>query len=211
MKNKEIIVTVFFIVASLFLYTIFNGENIFQKTIISLVFFVVLPILFNKFILKGAIDLFGLRIGDWRQGILWSFYSLIVVSFIFFIISKYLGFFNHYAAPFFIVIDFGKFLLYEFAVVAVLIAVYEFYFRGFVMFVFKANFKYWAILIQTLIFVALVLSARDSVVFYMFLPYLIFAPFAGFVAYKSKSILYSGISQFLIVVFLDTVFIKMIK
>ncbi|HAR99603.1 MAG: hypothetical protein US57_C0016G0023 [Candidatus Moranbacteria bacterium GW2011_GWC2_37_73] len=211
MKNKEIITTVFFIVASLFLYTIFNGDNIFQKTVISLVFFVALPILFNKFILKGTIDLFGLKIGDWRQGLLWSFYSLIAVGFIFFVISKYLGFFNHYAAPFFIVIDFGRFLLYEFAVVAVLIAVYEFYFRGFVMFVFESSFKYWAILIQTLIFVILVLSARDSVVFYMFLPYLIFTPFAGFIAYKSKSILYSGISQFLIVVFLDTIFIKMIK
>lgn len=211
MKNKEIIVTVFFIVASLFLYTIFNGENIFQKTIIGLVFFVVLPILFNKLILKGTIDLFGLRIGDWRQGILWSFYSLIVVSFIFFIISKYLSFFNHYAAPFFISIDFGKFLLYEFVVVTVLIAVYEFYFRGFVMFVFESSFKYWSILIQVVIFLILVLNIRNSAVFYMFLPYLIFAPFAGFIAYKSRSILYSGITQFLIVVFLDTIFVKMIK
>ena len=100
--------------------------------------------------------------------------------------------------------------MYEFLLTALFVLIYEFYFRGFILFIFKTKLEFWAILVQALIFLILVLVIGYSSLF-LFLPYLIFTPFAGFIALKSRSILYSGISQFLIILILDTLIVGIIS
>ncbi len=191
------------------MYAVFPIENTFQQITTILVFFIFFPVLFNSFFLKRKVAFYGLSLGDWRRGLLWSLYSLIGIFVIFSIMSYYFGFLGNYKVPAFIVKNFGNFILYEFTLTLLFVAVYEFYFRGFVLFTFEVNLKHWTILAQALLFLILVLSiGRESL--YLFLPYLIFAPFAGLIAYKSRSVLYSGVSQFLIIFILDALIVKML-
>lgn len=210
MKYKEFLGTIFFITASLIIYALFPVINSFQQVFIMLVFFIAFPLSFNKLFLKKKLNFYGLEFGNWKQGLLWSFYSLIIVCFIFFIISYFFGFLKNYSIPIFITKSFLNFIVYEFLLTALFVLIYEFYFRGFILFIFKTKLEFWAILVQALIFLILVLVIGYSSLF-LFLPYLIFTPFAGFIALKSRSILYSGISQFLIILILDTLIVGIIS
>ncbi len=210
MKYKKFFGTIFFIVISLFIYALFPVNNSFQQIFTLLVFFLVFPLVFNKIFLKNKLDFYGFSLGNWQQGLFWSMFSLGIIYLFFFLSSYYFNFFKEYTVPIFITKSFVNFILYEFLLMALFVFIYEFYFRGFVLFIFEAKFKKWAILIQTLLFGVLVLSiGRES--WYLFLPYLIFTPFAGFIALKSRSILYSGVSQFLIILILDTQVVRIIN
>lgn len=207
MKNKEIITTIFFIISCLFVYAIFPVENDFQQISAMLIFFVFFPLIYNQLFLKKKLDFYGFGIGDWKQGVIWSFFSLTVIVLIFLIISYYFNFLKNYAIPVSITKSFAEFIKYEFILVCLFVFIYEFYFRGFILFVFEVEMKQLAIFLQALLFLILVLCiGRTSL--YLFLPYLLFAPFAGFIAYKSRSILYSGVSQFLIIFVLDALIVK---
>jgi len=210
MKNKEIFIVAVFVLVSLFIYAIFPTNNNFQQITTALIFFVSFPIILNHFFLKRKPEFYGLSFGNWKSGLLWSFFSLVVISFIFLIYSYYFGFLKNYSVPVFILNNFWNFMFYEFIVVFLFVLMYEFYFRGFILFVFESRFKYWAILIQALIFLVLALSIRD-VSLYLLMPYLFFSPFAGLIAIKSKSIIYSLCSQFLIIFFLDFLVLRMIS
>lgn len=170
----------------------------------------ILPLLFNKFALKKELKDIGFIIGDYKQGIKWGMISLVVVSFIFFLISYYFNFLDDYVVPIIITKNFTNFVIYEFFLVVPFVCIYEFYFRGFILNIFSARFGYWAILIQSLIYLILVLVDRDGSMIQL-IPYVIFAPFAGLIAYKSKSILYSSISQFIIIFILNVIIIKKIS
>lgn len=208
--SKQNIVTSIFILVSLLVYGFFPTNDSFQQIITMLVFFVILPMLFSKFILKNDFDVFNITIGNWKQGLIWSGYSLLCVGFIFIIAVNFFDFFKYYSVPVVITESFIKFIIYEFTITILFVAIYEFYLRGFVMFAFESTFKYWAIFLQALLFLILFLSMGGASV-YLFLPYLIFAPFAGWIAYKSRSILYSAVSQFLIIFILNAIGVKMIS
>ncbi len=210
MRYKEFLGTIFFIITSLVVYALFPVTDSFQQVFIMLVFFVIFPLSFNKLFLKNKLSFYGLQIGDWKKGLIWSFYSLIIVFFVFFILIYFFGFLRNYSIPIFITKSFLNFIMYEFLLSALFVLIYEFYFRGFILFIFKTKLEFWAILVQALIFLILVLVIGYSSLF-LFLPYLIFTPFAGFIALKSRSILYSGISQFLIILILDTLIVGIIS
>lgn len=207
MSNRELIGTIFFIITSFFICAIFPVKDDFQKIFVALVFFVILPVLFNEFILNKKIKAYGFIIGDWKIGTILSAYSLVTMAIFLLIASKYFGFFDYYKLPTFVSAGFAKFLLYEFIVVTTIVAMYEFYFRGFFMSIFKTRFGYWSILMQPILFLILIISVNKTLA-YALLPYFLFAPFAGIIAYKSKSLFYSGVSQFLVIFFLDVISIK---
>ena len=198
-----------FIVLSLLVYSLFSASGSFQQVATMLVFLVILPILFNSLILKRGISFYGIGKGDYKQGIIWSAYSLLAISFIFLIMSYYFNFLNEYSVPVFITKDFVNFLFYEFIIVVPFVAVYEFYFRGFLMPIFETKLGYLAVLLQAAVLLILVLINSGSGIL-PFVPYLIFAPFGGFIAYKSRSILYSGATQFIILLALNLIVIKKI-
>ena len=207
MKTKEVITALVFILTSLVVYSFFPTNGSFQSVIATLVFFVMLPLLFNRIILKKELRFFNLGVGDRRTGLILSAYSLLIVGFIFIGLTYFLDFINSYTVPTFITESFVNFLFYEFIILAPFVVIYEFYFRGFLMSILGCKFKDWAILLQALIFLILVVGTAN-VGFIQFVPYLIFAPFAGFISYKSKSLLYSGVSQFIVLLILNLIIIR---
>jgi membrane protease YdiL (CAAX protease family) len=210
MKNRDIIITTFFIIASLFVYAIFPAKNDFQQIVILLFFFVLFPLIFNQLFLKRKLAFYGLRFGAWKMGLTWSLISLALVGFIFLILAKYFNFLGNYNVPVFVVNNLKGFLFYEFIMVLFFVIIYEFYFRGFVLAIYGEVFRDWAILIQAGLFLILFLSIKGSTL-NTFLPYLIFTPLAGWITLKSRSLIYSLIAQFLIILVIDIVVVRMIS
>lgn len=209
MKKKEFIISTIFIIISLIVYGFFPVNGIFQQVLTMLIFFVILPWTFNKFVLKkhkSKILLY--RVGNIKDGILWSLISILSVFIIFILLQYSYLFFNNYSVPVFIVNDFMKFILYEFFVVGPFVLVYEFYFRGFLMGLFEIEFKSLSVILQAIIFGVLVWFIGGQ--FVQYVPYLVFAPFGGWIALKSNSLIYSAASQFIIILCLNAIIIQRI-
>ncbi|HAV11577.1 MAG TPA: hypothetical protein DCX32_03470 [Candidatus Moranbacteria bacterium] len=206
-QNKIKVVTMaLFIVANLIAFKLFPTEGRFQDISALIVFFVITPVLFNKFILKKDFSLFGLVVGDWKNGLVWAGLSLLMSFLIFYIIFHYTSFLDNYIISRRIAEDFLYFVYYELVLVLSLSFIYEFFFRGFVMFQFLRFLGYGAVLLQFLIFVVLIWFSPDFS--WNFIPYIIFFPFAGLVAFKSNSIIYSLVAQSFFIFIVDVIFIR---
>jgi hypothetical protein len=208
-NKKESAFLFVFVVISLFVYKIFPIQNIVQSIISLFLFFVIVPILFNKYIAKKKISEMGLKIGDYRKGFLFGgisiAFSVIVLVFIF----RYADLLKHYPLPGSVSVDFAKFLYYELAIVLGLVVVFEIFFRGFLMFSFEKLLGYWSILFQWMFFFFTIWIMGRSV--WDFLPFVVFAQFAVFIAKKSDSIFYSGLSQLILVIIFDSFVIHALK
>jgi membrane protease YdiL (CAAX protease family) len=209
MKQKELITSGVFLVLLIVLYVLFPIGDEFQSICAALVFFVVLPILYIKIILKKQLRLFGIDKGKYRLGLMYATSGLFASMVIIFIFIKKTSFLSYYLLPTSVTKEFWPFLFYELTIVLLFVVIYEFFFRGFVYFTFEKNLKKWAIVVQMLLFYILIFSIGVSR--WNFLPYMVFTPFAGIIVYKSKSIIYSIVAQWMTIVLLDTYVIHLIK
>jgi membrane protease YdiL (CAAX protease family) len=173
------------------------------------VFFVIIPIIFNKLILKRKLSSIGLGIGSWKQGVIWGGICLIAGGIILFGSIYFFNFLKHYTIQAIIAQNYKNFLFYEFVYVLPIVFVYEFFFRGFIMLTIEIKTYYWAIVAQALVFFILILATKSFV--WALFPYIIGAPLAGIVAYKSRSIFYSTGFQFIMIIILDAGIVRLIK
>ena len=206
--NKNIISNAIFIISCLFVYNFFPSKDFFQQTVATITFFILIPIIYKKFILKENIKDFGFRIGDYKEGLKFGSIS-VLIGFIFFVlILKNTNYLTEYKLPVLVVNNFWFFILYEFLLVPFFVILYEVFFRGFILFSFIKDLGIFSILIQFLVFLILFYVQGMRI---EFAPYLIFAPFAGLIAYKSNSIFYSFLTQWLFIFLADTSIIKMLQ
>lgn len=189
--HKEKILTGLIVLTCLSLYGLFPTRDIFQDFVSSCTFLFIVPILYIKFILKKDPKFFGLRLGDWRQGLLWGLVMLLFSLSIAYTLVQYTEFANKYFIP-----DYSHkflfFVLYEVFIVGFFVFLYDFFFRGFVQFSLVSKIGYGSIIVQTLLF-ALFLVSTDNLN-WSFLPHVILAPLAGIVVYRSRSIIYSSLA-----------------
>lgn len=206
----EVFITLTIIAISLFLYAVFRVEGDFQKIVTTISFLFIIPILYIRTILKESLYNFGIQKGDWKNGLKYSIFSLLILIPIFYILFNDFNFISKYYIPENSIISFSSFVFREIVVVAFFVALYEFFFRGFVMFYFskKLNSGLYANIIQTSIFY--VFLAIIGSFGWVVSPYIIMAPLAGMIAYKSQSIIYSFVFSWLVVLVVDTIFIKLI-
>lgn len=204
--NKKSIFTVVLAIFCLLLHVMFPTRDHFQKVIVSLVFLLVLPVLYIKIVLKESLKNFGLKLGNWRQGVIWLLISFTASLLALYLIYNFAGFAEKYYLPQRIIESFGLFAFYEVLIVGFFVALYEFFFRGFVMFSFSEKLGLNAIILQFILFVLFLVIAKDFN--WTFAPYLISAPFAGVIAYKSKSLIYSYLFSLLFVVISDAVYVN---
>ncbi|KKU55835.1 MAG: hypothetical protein UY41_C0005G0014 [Candidatus Moranbacteria bacterium GW2011_GWE1_49_15] len=212
MENKNIDLKEFFL-DSLFvlgivaIYVLFPTNDFFQQIITLVVFFIGMPILYCKFITGRKLYSFGISKGDVRNGLFWSLGLFSVALLALYVVFNYSSFLSNYGLPRDIIDNFTYFVLYESFFILPLSFIYTFFFIGFVYFGHERVISgYWAIVLQWIIFIGIVLLSGSS--FWVSLPYLLFAPFAGLIAYKSRSIWYSALTQFIFVFVVDIFFIK---
>lgn len=206
MKTREFIITMIFIVISLGLYIIFPAKDIFQQLMGTIVFLVLLPFIFIKYILKNPDSVIGFKVGEHKKGLLYSGASLIACFLIFAVQSYFYNFLNKYAVPSFIVGNFFKFTAYELFLILPIVVIFDFYFRGFIMGIFSKKIGYWSILFQSIVFFLFLLFSGSNLI--QFAPYLIFSIFGGWIAFKSRSLIYSTAAQFILIFVLNVIIIK---
>ncbi|EKE19426.1 MAG: hypothetical protein ACD_9C00021G0003 [uncultured bacterium] len=205
--NKKDSITIIFIISSFLLYKIFPTSGSFQDILLIVIIFIVFPILFEKCILKNKNKEAIFCISDWKKGLIFSGLSLLFSVLVFVFLVVFFGFFDKYTILKVVGGGFAEFIVYELMVVVFFVGICEFYFRKFILNAFRKRIGSRSIFVQTLFFYTLFLMINNRA-FYLFLPYLIFAPLAGLIYYKSNSLLYSFMSQFLLIFFLDLISIK---
>jgi len=203
--NKKDIVSVLMMVFCLLMIRLFPEENYFQKIIISVTFLLAIPALYIKIVLKESLKNFGLKLGNWRQGIAWTLISFAILALISYLIYNYTNFVEKYYLPQKVIESFKLFAFYEIAIVGFFIALYEFFFRGFIMFSFSEKLGYWAVISQFALFVLFLIIMEDFN--WMFAPYIMISFFSGVIAYKSRSLFYSYLFSLLFVIISDAVYI----
>ena len=209
MKTKEFILSIVFILSILIIYSLFPVKGIFQQIIVMFIFFGIIPILFNKIILKNNFNIFKVQVGNWKQGLIWGGAGFFISVILFFLSLYFINFFRKRGVPETILFDFKKFVFYEIVLVLPVIFIYDLFFRGFIVSILEMKLKEWAVILQAALFIGLVFGSNSFSP--AIIPFLMNAPLAGWVAYKSESILYATLFQFLSIVVLDAGFIFLIK
>jgi membrane protease YdiL (CAAX protease family) len=209
MKQKEFITSVIFFILLVCVFALFPTNNNFQNILSMIFFLIILPILYIKVILKKNLSEFGIRVGNYKNGLIYGFSGIVSFILLFIVVIKYTKFLSYYSLPAYVVNSFSFFLVYELFLVSIAVIVYGFFFNGFVYFICEPFFKKWSIIIQSMLFLILVLLIGTSK--WSFLPYLIFSLFAGIIVFKSRSIFYALVAQFLVIILLDTYIIYLLR
>jgi membrane protease YdiL (CAAX protease family) len=114
----------------------------------------ILPLLIIKLLLKGKLTDYGLRVGDYKIGIKYSFIFLAIMIPIVWIVSANKEFINTYPQLSDVKYSWGIFFLFEAGIFLYMIA-WEFIWRGFMLFGLEEKFGYYAVLIQMIPFLIL--------------------------------------------------------
>lgn len=194
-------------IACLFLIVIFPSEDAFQSLIVGVSFFLIVPWLYIKIILREPIYKFGLSFGDMRKGILWSLFSFAIFSLSVYLAYQQFNFFGGYQLPRSILTNFWMFVVYEVFLVGSFLFLYEFFFHGWLLNFLERYFGIASVILQFIVFVVFLAVAGDFS--WNFFPYIIINLFGGWTAYKSQSIWYSFVSGWITIVLLDMIFLKL--
>ncbi|MDD5083866.1 MAG: hypothetical protein PHT88_02915 [Candidatus Moranbacteria bacterium] len=194
--NKQFWMSNAIIVASLLAAAFFPTENAIQSLISDSVFLVILPIFFVKFLLKGDLSEYGFSLGKMLRGSLWMIVLLSGIVAGLAAVIHYTDILARFAVPLSIRVSFLMFLLYLF-VTGVYIFIFEFFFRGFVFFVWEKFGGMKAIAMQTLLFMLFLVAGSHGKVDILFLIAIAMAVFSGFLVAQSRSIVYSFLFSYI--------------
>ncbi|MFC1645282.1 hypothetical protein ACFL08_04620 [Patescibacteria group bacterium] len=209
-KRVGLITTAIVMIVCLFLSASFPSENSFQTIVVNLIFLVILPAIYIKLILRRKFAEFGLQKGSSNKGIIWMIVSFMFLSLFLYGAINYTRIAEDYWIMRFLKKNFLAFLIYQLSG-GVILAMVEFFFRGFVMHYFYDMFakKYFAVIFQFLVFTVFIWSTGALKFNWIVMVQVFLAFFSGIIAYKSKSILYSYLFALISNVVLGTVIIKM--
>ena len=191
--NKRFIVTGLLVLCSIFFLGIFSQSDkvnpVFQTLLVGVTFFLVVPVLYSKIVLKESLKNLGWQEGNSFFGVLVGILCVALALGIMFLLSRYTSFTEHYFFPVTVQLHFFWFLLYELLLVSLTTLLYEVFFRGLVQLLWLKSFGLLAVFFQAALFVGLLYLSGD--ISWQRAPLIIFSPLAGLVAYFSRSIWYS--------------------
>lgn len=168
------------------------------------ILFFLIPILIILFGFKEGIQNYGLRVGDWRIGVSISAVSILMFLPIIYFISNSTDFSHYFPLMNSATDNLKVFLVYE-ALFIFFIFSWEFIFRGFILFGLEKKFGVYAISIQMIPFVML----HNGKPFLETFASIFGALILGYLALRTRSILYGFLIHAFILVLLDVlVFVR---
>jgi hypothetical protein len=209
-KNRRFVVTGLLALFSL-LFLGFFSENerlnpAFQGLVVSTVFFLVIPLLYSKMVLREPLKNIGLQKGNFWEGILTGLGSvalaMTVVIALAFTVPVFRG---QYAFPALVETSFLWFVFYELVLIPSVIIFYEVFFRGLIELVWLKDLGLRAVFIQAAFFLGFLYLSHD--ISWQRLPLLIFCPLAGLIAYRSGSLWYSFAASWVFLFLTDIFFL----
>ena len=191
--GKRFIVTGLLVVFSILFLGYFTQSDkvnpIFQTFLVSVAFFLVVPVFYCRMVLKEPLANLGWHKGNMFSGIFVSMLAVAVGLGIIFALSRYASFTSHFLLPSAVEKSFLAFVLYEAALVPFVAFLYEVFFRGLLQRLWLGSFGLLSVLIQSGLFTTLLYLADD--LSWQRVPALIFAPLSGLIVYYSGSLWYA--------------------
>ncbi|TSA45445.1 hypothetical protein D4R51_01820 [bacterium] len=205
-QNQREILIGFCAILAILVSLIFPGKLFGESFWSSFFLFLVFPGLIILFLLKEPLKSFGLSRGNFRNGLIFSALLLIIFVLINYLIVSKPGLRGQLPVAPGIVENYWYFLFFELLIALPLHFFWEFFFRGFLQFGLEKKMGIYSIFPPALLQAALVLKGP------WFFSALIFSSSlaAGLVARKSRSIIYSFITLWIISVSLDIMIIRAI-
>lgn len=179
-----------------------------QVIVSGAVFFLALPLLYVKLVLKEPIESIGFRGSERPFG--WVAVPLVAIPAltILFLLIQYFSIADEYYLPTLARDSFLVFLAYELLLVGAITFLYEVFFRGFMQLFWLRKLGLFAAFVQASVFVAIVFIFGEAS--WQELPMAIAAFFSGFVAFYTRSIWYSWASSWLILFLADAYLLTLI-
>lgn len=198
-RHKEFIGTSIVVIASVLLLGYFEeNETInpaLQTLILAIGVFLVIPLAYCRIMLGRSFSALGFQRGNIWAGIGGSILALVVALSALFVLWNFTPLLREYQLPVAVEEQFLFFVLYEVFLNGFITFLFEVFFRGFVMLLWLRRWGFWSVITQAALFSGLLYASSGLTA--TTIPYLIFAPFAGLIAYQSRSIWYSyGASWF---------------
>lgn len=191
--NKRFIITGILAMFTLFFLGLFSespkDNPIFQTFLVSIAFFLVVPLLYCKIVLREPLKNIGWQSGNAFAGMLVSMLAIAVGLVIVFVLYRYTAFQTEYRLPIATRTNFWWFVLYEALLVPFIALLYEVFFRGFIQRLWLQSLGIWAVVVQGVFFVGL-LSLSDGLSWER-VPAVLFAFFSGLIVYYSGSLWYA--------------------
>lgn len=191
--NKRFIVTGLLVLFSIVFLGYFTQSDkvnpVFQTLLVSVTFFLVVPALYCKIVLKESLKNLGWQSGNFFRGVFSSIICIAIGLGVILLLSRFTAFPEKYFLPRIVETNFLWFMAYELILVAFALFLYESFFRGLVELLWLRSFGFLAIFLQSALFISLLYLADD--LSWQRVPAILFSPLAGIVAYYSRSIWYS--------------------
>lgn len=208
-KNRRFIITGLVVIFSLGFLEFFTKSDslspVFQSFIVSIIFFLVIPVLYSKIVLKESLKNIGWQKGNVSAGVLIGIASVILAGAIVVGLAfTFPDFREQYVFPAVVEKSFVWFMLYELILVAFVTFIYEVFFRGFVQLLWLRELGIWSAAIQAAFFLGLLFISQSFS--WQMAPFIIFCPFSGFISYRSQSIWYSLAASWLFFFLTDVFF-----
>lgn len=208
--SLEVAITSLVALVCMGLFIFVPTKGIFQEVVLTLISLLLIPILYIKIILKEKLINFGCQLPTWREGLFIIPISFFIISIFAWIVFRHTDFLVDYSLGGTVVAkSVWYFMLYEFLLVNFFVVVYEFFFRGFLMFYFVKKKDIWGVFIQWAVFMVFCGMSDKFSLDYIF--YFISAILSGIIAYKSKSLVYSYFFSIIVLVIMDVIYLKLIK
>lgn len=179
---------------------------VFQNFIVSVVFFLVIPLLYSKIVLKESLKNIGWQKGNVAAGIFTSILSVVLAcAAVIGLATAFPDFREQYVFPVLVETSFFWFMLYELVLVTTTVLLYEVFFRGLIQTLWLQKWGIWAVIIQSAFFFALLYLSQN--ISWEMAPLLIFCPLAGLIAYRAQSIWYSFAASWTFLFLTDVFFL----
>ncbi len=202
-RNKEFLVTSLVVMISLLFLGYFKENSqispALQGFIVVAAVFLVIPVLYCRIVLEQPLSRLGFQRGNPWAGIGGSVLALGLALGALFVLWNFTPLFERYRLPVIVEEQFLFFVLYEILLNGLFLFFFEVFFRGMILLLWLRDLRIWGVFFQALIFAGILYLSGDigSNINPAVLPVLLFAPFAGLIAYQSRSIWYSfGASWF---------------
>jgi hypothetical protein len=208
--NIEHIISVTVILICMLMFLFFPHNGLFQEFFLSAISLFLIPFFYVKIVLKRSLTEFGFQLRAWKAGWVIVPLSFLAMSLLVYFVFQYTNFKEvYFLGKYSLINNFWYLLMYEFLAVNFFVILYEIFFRGFVMFYFERIFNIYAVFIQFLIFIILLVILPETLINYIFYAALSF--FAGLIAYKSKSLVYSYLFSIIVLIAIDLIYLRITR
>ncbi len=198
-RHKEFLASAFVILAGLAFFSSFDVSDTvspwLQGLIASVAVFFVIPVLYCKIVLERPLSALGFQRGNAWAGVGGSVIALGSAFAALFVLWNFTPLLDGYLLPVAVREQFLFFVLYEVLLNGLSLLLLEVFFRGMILLLWLRDFRIWGVFFQAGIYALILYLSYD--INAQTIPLLLFAPFAGLIAYQSRSIWYSfGASWF---------------